>query len=165
MNAGEGRGNCNTSQSVPCGALLVRCCLGGHEGHGDPGGTGTGYRSLTSLKSISWQLAGGKLAISNHQVPDHFAHIFQKKKKKRSCFSQSALPCVRPGLGTLQNNRVCRVAPRLWKSPASLTWATSDLHPSRPPGSPRGLRVTVKTRETCLYRSPGARNPQLIHDF
>ena len=76
-----GKGNFNTAQSVPCGALLVccchSCCLGGHEGHRDPGGTGTGHRSLTSLKSISWQLAGGKLAISNHQVPDHFTHIFQ----------------------------------------------------------------------------------------
>lgn len=58
------------------------CCrsrsLGGREGHGDPGGRGTGHRSLTSLKSISWQLAGGKPAITNHQVPDRFTHIFQK---------------------------------------------------------------------------------------
>lgn len=59
---------------------MVRCChsrcIGRHEGHIDPGGRGTGHRSLTSLKSISWQLAGGKPAISN-QVPDHFTHIFQ----------------------------------------------------------------------------------------
>lgn len=57
----------NTSQSVPCGALLVYCChsycLGRHGGHRNPGDRGTDHRSLTSLKAISWQLAEAKLAI------------------------------------------------------------------------------------------------------
>lgn len=78
----RGEGKSNTSQSVPCGALLVRCChlrcLGGHRGREDPGGRGTGHRSLASLKSISWQLAEGKAAIRNHQAPARLAHIFLK---------------------------------------------------------------------------------------
>lgn len=90
-------------------------------------GRGTGYRSLTSLKSISWQLAGGKLAISNHQVPDHFTHIFPKKKKKELFFSICSA-VVSTGLGTLRNRQgLPRGAAALEKS--GLTWATSDLYP------------------------------------
>lgn len=127
------KGNFNTSQSVPCGALLVccchSCCLGGHEGHGDPGGTRTGHPSHTSLKSISWQLAGGKLAICNHQVPDHLTHIFQNVF---AICSLPLLPCsTRLGPFRVQASWSARMAPQYWegwKSPISPAWPLPCLH-------------------------------------
>lgn len=125
--------NFNTPQSEPCGALLVccchSCCIGGQEGHGDPGVRGTGHRSLTSLKSISWQLAGGKLAISNHQVPDHFTHIFQNLFS--NC-SQPFLPvCLVVAIQRTDQLGWC-MAPHFWKG-----WK-SPTSPARPLPCPQG---------------------------
>lgn len=50
------------------------------------GAEGTGHHSLTSLKSISWQLAGGTTAICNHQGPPTTSLTFSKM------LSQSASP-------------------------------------------------------------------------
>lgn len=120
----RGKGNFKTSQSVPCGALLVccchSCCLGGHEGHRDPGGRGTGHRSLTSLKSISWQLAAGKLAISNHQVPDHLTHIFQNLFLNLLSASSPQFDWTRPSRARASwSDAWRRASGRGWKSAAS----------------------------------------------
>lgn len=141
-----------------CAAAILRC-LGGHEGHGDPGGRGTGHRSLTSLKSISWQPAGGKPAISNHQVPDHFAHIFQKT------FSRAALPPPPGGFDWTGPRRS-----DAWRRSSGRKSPTSPERPltpsSRPPGTPSSPRVTANTSYShippCLHRPRGAHNAQLI---
>lgn len=173
-----GKGNFNTSQSVPCGALLVccchSCCLGGHEGHREPGGRRTGHHSLTSLKSISWQLAGGKAAMCNHQVPDHVTHIF------RNLFSICSLPLL-PGLNGLSplEHRPAvlmhgaTVLEGLEKS--TLNWVTCALT-WRPPDSPWSPWVTVNMRDqllwhqyfhvcSCLYGTQSAHNAQSKYDF
>lgn len=144
--------NFNTSQSVPCGALLVfccySCCLGGHEGHRDPGGKGTGHRLLKSLKSISWQLAAGKLAISNHQVPDHFAHIFRKL-----FFLICSLPLLQ-GLTRLSSPAgLMHGAAALERvEKPNLTWVTFALS-WKPPGSPSNLWVTVNIVNQATFTS------------
>lgn len=121
-----GKGNFNASQSIPCGALLVycchSCCLGGHERQREPGGRRTGHHSLTSLKLISWQLAGGKAAISNHQVPDHVT-LFPKTFSK-SALCLFCLVWTDSALWSTGQLFWC-MAPQFWKgwkSPPSTEW-------------------------------------------
>lgn len=103
------KGKFNTSQSVPCGALLEQCChcccLGSHEGHRNPGGRGTGHR--THIIKVDKLAAGRrKASICSHQVPDHLTHIFQ------NVFAICSLPLL-SGLSRLQSSGqlVCRMAP------------------------------------------------------
>lgn len=106
-----------------------------------------GHRDLPSLahiiKSISWQLAGGKLAIRNHQVPDHLTFS--------ETFSQSS-PCPLSLVHPDSSLHSTGQSP-LWFIGATvlggvetshLTWLTFALS-STPPGPPSSLWVTMIT--------------------
>lgn len=86
----------------------------------DPRGRGTGHRPLTLLKSISWQQEGGKLATSNHQVPDHLTHIFQNLLAICSLLLLSGV--------NLWEHRSCWLhgSSKMWNK-RNLTWVTFVL--------------------------------------
>lgn len=100
------------------------------------------WPSLASLKSISWQLAGGKPAIGNHQVPDHFTHIFQKPFLN---LLSASSPWFSNGLSPLEQLLWC-TAPQLWKSPPSPEWLS--LWP------PRATRLSTEPLSNSKHARP-----------
>lgn len=144
----QGKGSFNTSQSVPCGALLVcRChsrCLGGHEGHGDPGGKRDWPSLAHIIKSISWQLAGERL-------PSVTTRSLTTSLTFSTTFSQSTacfLSLVRldSTFHSTGQSPLWSMAPLFWegRKKSNLTWVflTFALS-STPPGSPSRLWVII----------------------
>lgn len=123
LNASEAKGNLIPLNQYHvglywCTAAILAASAGMQDT--DPGGRGTGHHPLTLLKSISWQQEGGKLATSNHQVPDNLTHIFQ------NLFTICSLLLLN-GLN-LQEHRPCwsHGSGRRWNK-HNLTWVTFVL--------------------------------------